>query len=74
MGKAPGDVCGEGAGGEGAKSFLIGAEVPHIVFVAQLRYEELHISSTVCKLGALQKARLRKLHFSGDFLGVLIFS
>ena len=28
---------------------------------------------TVCKLGALQKARLRKVHFSGDFLGAFDF-
>ena len=28
----------------------------------------------MCKLGALQKARLRKIHFSGDFLGVFWFS
>ena len=28
---------------------------------------------TVCKLGALQKARLRKVHFSGNFLGVFDF-
>ena len=28
---------------------------------------------TVCKLGALSKARLRKVHFSGDFLGVFDF-
>ena len=27
----------------------------------------------VCKLGALQKARLRKVNFSGDFLGVFDF-
>ena len=30
---------------------------------------ELFSFSKVCKLGALQKARLRKIHFSGDFLG-----
>ena len=29
--------------------------------------------STVCKLGALQKARLRKVQFSGDFLGAFDF-
>ena len=29
--------------------------------------------STVCKLGALQKASLRKIHFSGDFLEVFDF-
>ena len=29
--------------------------------------------STVSKLGALQKARLRKVHLSGDFLGVFDF-
>ena len=28
---------------------------------------------TVCKLGALQKARLRKVRFSGDFLGAFDF-
>ena len=28
----------------------------------------------MCKLGTLYKVRLRKVHFSGDFLGALIFS
>ena len=32
-----------------------------------------YFSSTVSKLGALWKARLRKVHFSGDFLGVFDF-
>ena len=27
----------------------------------------------MCKLGALEKARLRNVHFSGDFLGVFDF-
>ena len=29
--------------------------------------------STGCKLGALQKARLKKVHFSGDFLSAFDF-
>ena len=29
--------------------------------------------SVPCTLGALQKARLRKVHFSGDFMGVFDF-
>ena len=31
------------------------------------------VCSRVCKLGALSKARLKKVHFSGDFLGAFDF-
>ena len=31
------------------------------------------VGSTVCKLGALEKARFRKVHFSGGFPGFFDF-
>ena len=48
-------------------------------YANQIRGKNKHarifrMNSTVYKLGELQKARLRKVHFSGHSLGFLIFS
>ena len=58
-------VCDHG----GTSSHVISLTLPHNPFFGLT----LQILSTVSKLGALQKARLRKVHFSGDFLGVFDF-
>ena len=45
------------------------------LYQACVKGERPHLHKPrVWKLGALEKARLRKVHSSGDFLGVLIFS